>query len=85
MDKNLGTKIGEVDHFFDRISVAALKLTGDLKIGDTIRIKGATTDFTQTVSGMQSEHVDLIAATTGQEIGLKVSERVREGDGVFVI
>ena len=49
-------EIGKVDHFFSNISVAVIELTGALKVGDEIHIKGATTDFTQKVDSMQIEH-----------------------------
>ena len=85
MNENLGTKIATINHFFDHIGVAAMKLDGDLKVGDNIRVKGATTDFTQTVAGLQSDHVDLPAAHAGQEVGLKMDDKVREGDGIYLV
>ncbi len=76
-------KVGEVSHYWGQIAVAGIKLTAALSQGDTIRIKGATTDFEQTVGSMQIEHQNLETAKKGQEIGLKVKEKVRRGDTVY--
>lgn len=78
--------IGKVVHFFPRPSAAAIELTdGGLKIGETIHICGHTTDFTQVVTSMQIENQPIEAATIGQVIGVKVIERVREGDLVYKV
>ena len=78
--------VGKVEKFFSRIGVAAIKITeGELKIGDTIRIKGHTTDFEQKVESMQLEHTPVEKATKGQDVGIKVKERVREGDIVYIV
>ena len=79
-------KIGIVTHYFGKIGVAALKITdGELRVGDMIRIKGHTSDFTQTVASMQVEHESVEVARTGDEIGLKTAEYVREHDSVFKV
>ncbi|MEM1535400.1 MAG: translation elongation factor-like protein [Candidatus Pacearchaeota archaeon] len=76
-------EVGKVTHFFTNISVAVIELSDTLREGDTIHIKGATTDFTQKVESMQINHKPVKEAKAGQSIGLKVSERVREGDRVY--
>ena len=78
-------KVGEITHFFTHINVAVVKFSGALNAGDKIRIKGASTDFTQTVSSMQIEHKEVKAAKKGQDIGLKVKKRCREGDLVYKV
>ncbi len=78
-------EIGVVTHFFSKIGVAAIKLTGSLKIGDKIRIKGATTDFEQTVESMEINRQKIEEAKAGDEIGIKVIDRVREGDKVYKV
>jgi putative protease len=79
-------KIGIVTHYFGKIGVAALKVTdGELKVGDTIRIKGHTSDFTQTVDSMQVEHESVEVARTGDEVGLKTADYVREHDSVYKV
>ena len=77
-------EIGRVTHFFPKISVAVIEITaGQLKIGETIRIKGHTSDFTQTVDSLQQEHLQVPEIAKGASAGLKVKEHVREGDKVF--
>ncbi|HDN17770.1 MAG TPA: hypothetical protein ENF41_01810 [Candidatus Bathyarchaeota archaeon] len=79
-------EIGVVTHYFTKIGVAVVKIErGSLKVGDKIHIRGHTTDFTQLVESMQVEHEPIQEATPGQSIGLKVVERVREGDKVYKI
>ena len=79
-------EIGRVTHYFGHISVAAIEITdGTLKVGDTIHIKGHTSDFTQQVESIQLEHESVEEATMGQEIGLKVAEHAREHDVVYKV
>jgi hypothetical protein len=79
-------KIGHITHYFSRIQVAAIELTdGDLAIGDTIRIKGHTSDFTEKLTAMQIDRVDVPKATKGQSIGIRVAEHARVGDEVFKV
>ncbi|KUO43140.1 MAG: translation elongation factor-like protein [Hadesarchaea archaeon YNP_N21] len=77
--------VGKVTHYFTKISVAVVELSGELKVGDRISIEGPTTNFEQTVNSMQIEHKDVKVATAGQAVGLKVDQRVREGDIVYKI
>ncbi|RLI97845.1 MAG: translation elongation factor-like protein [Candidatus Aenigmatarchaeota archaeon] len=77
--------IGEITHYFSNISVAVVKLSGTLKEGDTILIEGATTNFEQEATSMQVEHNRVEEANAGQSVGLKVTEKVREGDKVYKI
>ncbi len=76
-------KIGRVTHFFSKISVAVVELTQPLAVGDTIVVKGPTTDVEQVVESMQIEHQNVQSAKAGQSIGLKVVQRVRENDMVY--
>jgi hypothetical protein len=79
-------EIGRVTHFFPKISVAVIEITTDsLKIGETIHIKGHTSDFTQPVESLQLEHQSIPEAKKGGSAGLKVKEPVREGDLVFKV
>ena len=75
--------IGTVDDFFARPVVAGIKLTGSLNVGDKIRIKGHTTDLEMTVESMQIDNANVTAAKSGDSIGVKVSDRVRNGDHVY--
>ena len=76
-------EIGRITHFFTKISVAVIELTAPLAVGDTIVIKGPTTDFEQIVESMQIEHNNVQRAEAGQSIGLRVAQRVRENDVVY--
>lgn len=78
-------EVGRVTHFYPKISVAIVELKAPLKVGDKILIKGATTNFKQTVESMQIEHKNIEKAEAGQIIGLKVNERARENDKVYKI
>ena len=78
--------IGVVTHYFGKIGVAALKITdGELRVGDTIHVKGHTSDFTQTVDSMQVEHESVEVARKGDEVGMKTTEYVRENDSVYKV
>lgn len=75
--------IGIVTHYFPKVRAAVVKLKAPLAIGDTVKIKGHTTDFKQNVSSMQLEHVPVNSAKKGREIGLFVDSRVRQHDVVY--
>ncbi len=77
-------QLGVVLHFFDKIMVAAIKVTSPFKVGDMIHIKGHTTDFEQPVDSIQIEHEAVQKVKKGDDIGIKVKELVREHDGVFL-
>ncbi len=77
--------IGSVVHYYAKPSVAGIVLSGDLAVGDTIRIKGHTTDFTQPVDSMQIEHEVIERASSGDDVGVKVADRVRLHDEVFLV
>jgi putative protease len=77
--------VGKVSDFFARPVVAGIELTGKLKVGDKIRIKGHTTEMELTVSSMQINNVNVEEAKAGDNIGIKVSDRVRRGDTVYKV
>ena len=77
--------IGTVSDFFAHPVVAAIELTAALKIGDKIRIKGHTTDLELNVDSMQIDNEPVQEAKAGDSIGVKVPERVRDGDTVYKI
>lgn len=91
MDKNEGGEqmpeevIGKVSDFFARPVVAAVELTGPLKVGDTIHVKGHKTDLEMVITSMQINNVDVAQAKAGDSVGIKVSEHVRKGDAVYII
>ena len=78
--------IGKVSNNFSNISVAAFEIeSGKLKVGDSMHIKGNTTDFMDSVESIQMEHQEIETAKKGDDIGIKVSQKVRSGDKIFVI
>ena len=78
-------EIGKVTHFFDQIGVAVIELKIGLKIGDKIKIVGATSNFEQKVDSMQIEHKSVAKAGKGDAIGIKVIDKVRPNDKVYVL
>jgi translation elongation factor EF-Tu-like GTPase len=79
-------KIGIVEHFFTNVGVAAIKITsGELKIGDTIHIVGAHTDLKQKIHSMQINRVPVKSVKTGDDVGIKLTDRVRENDAVYKV
>lgn len=76
--------IGKITHFFSTISVAVIELSGGLNVGDSISVEGASTNFKQKVDSMQIDHKPVVNASAGQAVGMKVAEKVREGDQVFI-
>ncbi|MBU0548461.1 MAG: translation elongation factor-like protein [Candidatus Omnitrophica bacterium] len=70
-------------HYFPHVQAAVIKLKGPLVIGDTVKIKGHTTDLNQVIASMQIDRVDISSAKKGDEIGLQVSSRVRQNDKVY--
>lgn len=80
MEKKL---VGKISHYFTKIGVGVIELSGELKVGDRISIEGATTNLQQTINSMEIEHENVQSASAGQSIGLKAEQRVREGDLVY--
>jgi len=76
-------EIGTVFDYFAKVEVAAVKLSGSLKVGDKIRVRGITTDFEQAVESMQIDREEVKEANNGDEIGIKVIEKVRRHDKIY--
>ena len=78
--------IGKITHYFGKIDVGIIKIeNGELNIGDTIHIKGHTSDFTQQVNSIQIEHEQIQKAKKGDDIGIKVDQKVHEHDEVYLV
>lgn len=77
--------IGKIAHYYSNISVGIIELSDALMVGDTIHIKGHTSDFTQQISSMQIEHADVNEANTGDMVGIKVAQKVHEHDSVYKV
>lgn len=78
-----GKPIGEVTHYFSHLGVAIVRFAKPVAVGAVIRVHGATTDFTDVIRSLQYNHQDIPEAKKGQEVGIKVKDKVREGDKVY--
>jgi translation initiation factor IF-2 len=79
-------EIGKITHYFSKINVGILELSkGTLQVGDTIHIKGHTSDFYQKIESMQVEHDRVDKVKKGEQVGIKVENSVRENDVVFKV
>ena len=76
--------VGTVTHFYNKIGVAIVKFNAKVEAGTKLAFRGATTDFEEAAASMQYDHKPIAAASKGQEVGLKVKKRVREGDLVYL-
>ena len=84
MEQTEEMHVGKITHYFPKISVAVVEVTGgSIKAGDEIHIKGHTTDFRQKVASMQVEHDKVEIAEPGMSVGMKVNEPVRDHDMVY--
>ncbi len=80
------TEIGRITHYFGKIGVAAIEITqGTLSVGDTIHVKGHTTDFKQKIESMQLDNQSVPQATVGQSVGIKVPDHARTHDLVYKV
>jgi putative protease len=82
-DHDPGDAIGAVTHYFSHISVAGIRLTAPLRVGDRIHIHGHTTDLVQAVSSMEVEHAKVEEAGPGDDVALQVDDHVRDHDLIF--
>lgn len=80
-----GNVVGIITHYFPKVRAAVVKLKATLAVGDTIKIKGHTTDFTQNITSLQIDRVTVDSAKKGEEIGLLVDSRVRQHDVVYKV
>lgn len=78
-------EIGVVSGYFSHVEVAAIKLSGKLKVGDKIHIKGSTTDFEQKVDEIQIDRKPVKEAKAKDHVGIKVPDKVRPNDKVYLV
>lgn len=78
-------EIGKVSDFFKKPVVAGIELTAPLKVGDKVHIKGHTTDQELTIQSMQIDNRDVKEAKAGDSVGIKISDRARQGDTVYKV
>lgn len=80
-----GKLIGKITHYFGNISVGVIKLSGTLKVGDSIRIVGGQTDFVQIIGSMECDHKKVNTAKKGESVGFKVDQKVHEDYKVYKV
>jgi putative protease len=79
------SSVGTVTHYYGNIGVAVVQLKGELKLGDSVEIEGASTKLSQKVASMQIDHKEVSACKAGDDVGLKVDGKVHEGDTVYKV
>lgn len=75
--------IGIITHYYDHLGVAIVKFNKTIKVGEIVHFKGARADFSQVIDSMQYDHKDVKSAKKGQEVGVKINEKVSEGNEVY--
>jgi putative protease len=80
-----GKRVGKVTHYFDHLNVAVLALTESLRVGETLHFLGHATDFKQQVTSLQIEHKAVETAKPGEDVAMKVDQRVHPNDAIFKI
>lgn len=83
MPPKQGELVGSITHYFPKIGVGVIELSGSLKVGDSIKIQGANAEFEQVVESMESNNQKIQEAGSGEEIGLKLNSRAPEGSQVY--
>lgn len=78
-------EIGKITHYYGHLSVGIIELADILSVGDTIHIKGHTSDFTQSVDSIQIEHTSVPQAKSGDVVGIKVMQKVHPHDKVHKV
>lgn len=78
-------QIGEVTHYFDHIGVAVVKFSANCNVGDEIHFLGHGADFMQKIESMQKDHEEIASAKKGDELGMKVDQKVKEDTKIFAV
>lgn len=79
-------QIGKVTHYYDKLQVAEVDVMNQkLKVGDTVKISGHDNEFTQKITSLQVEHIKLSEVAPGESCGVKVDQKVKEGDFLYLV
>ncbi len=78
-------EIGNITHYYGHLNVGIIQLTDNIKVGETIHIKGHSEEFSQNVDSIQIEHASVPEAKPGDAVGIKVAQKVHPGDKVFKV
>ena len=81
----MGKEIGKITHWYDKINVAVIKLTGGIKKGDKIKIKKGTEETEATVESLQIDLVDVEKGKKNDEVAIKLSQKAKEGSTVYKV
>ena len=81
----MSVQVGTVTHYFNRLGVAVLRIRGELQVGEKIHILGHTTDFEQVITSMEIDHKKVSLVKPGDDMALKVRDKVRRGDIVYKV
>lgn len=76
-------QVGTVTHYYDKIGVAIVKSAGKIKTGDKLRFGEEENGFEQVADSMQFDHKEISETKKGQEVGIKVDKKVKEGTPVY--
>jgi hypothetical protein len=76
--------VGEVTHYYGNLGVAIVKFNKDVPVGKNVTFLGATTDFSQDINSMELDRKPVTTAPKGKEVGIKVKDKTREGDEVYL-
>jgi putative protease len=77
--------IGRIEQFFEKISVAAVKLSDSLDIGDIIEVGSEEEAIRQRVESIEIDKKSVSHAEAGNSIGIKLKWKVNKGDNVYKI
>lgn len=80
-----GKVVGKITHYYSKLGVGIIELSDTLKAGDKIKIKGHSTEIDQSVDSIQINHADVPEAKKDDVVGIKVNDKVREGDEVYKV
>jgi putative protease len=79
-------RIGSVTHYYPHVNAGVIQIeAGELRVGDTVHVRGHTTDYYQRIDRIEVDHLAVQSARAGQSVGVHVTQRVREGDGVWKV
>lgn len=79
-------QIGKVTHYYDKLGVAVVEIMNQtLKAGDTVKISGHDSEFTQVVHSLQVEHKTVPSVDAGDICGIQVDQAVHEGDVLYLL
>ena len=76
--------VGKITHYYSKIGVGIVELKGKLAAGDKVKIKGRSTEFDQNIDTIEIDHKEVKEAKSGDIVGIKVNDKVREGDEIYI-